>query len=196
MRKLLATTGVLGLMILSGPAMADAAQSLPICTGCHGADGASGITPETPTIAGFDAVVLEDAMFAYKDGARKCLPSGAMMCQISTSLSDDDIAGLAAHFAEMPYKPAGEDFDAAQAAVGEELHENNCAMCHGIHEPGDPQFGIVHGQRMGYLRSAIQQYASGGREALAPMVEAAKNLTPEQVEAVVNYYASYRTAPE
>jgi sulfide dehydrogenase cytochrome subunit len=177
MRKLLATTGVLGLMILSGPAMADAAQSLPICTGCHGADGA-------------------DAMFAYKDGARKCLPSGAMMCQISTSLSDDDIAGLAAHFAEMPYKPAGEDFDAAQAAVGEELHENNCAMCHGIHEPGDPQFGIVHGQRMGYLRSAIQQYASGGREALAPMVEAAKNLTPEQVEAVVNYYASYRTAPE
>lgn len=192
MRKLLAMTGVLGLMILSGPAMADAPQSLAICTGCHGADGASGITPDTPTIAGFDAAVLEDAMFAYKDGSRKCVPSGAMMCQISTSLSDDDIVGLAAHFAAMPYKPAGEDFDAAKAAVGEELHEEKCAMCHGIHEPGDPQFGIVHGQRMAYLRTAIQQYASGNRDAMVPMVEAAKALTPEETEAIVNYYGSYR----
>lgn len=196
MRKLLAMTGVLGLMILSGPAMADAAQSLPICTGCHGADGASGITPETPTIAGFDAVVLEDAMFAYKDGARKCLPSGAMMCQVSGPLSEDDIVELAAHFAAMPYKPAGEEFDAAKAAAGEELHENKCAMCHGIHEPGDPQFGIVHGQRMAYLRMALQQYAAGNREAMAPMVEAAKALTPDEVEAIVNYYGSYRGAAE
>lgn len=192
MRKLLATTGMLGLMILSGPAMADAAQSLPVCTGCHGADGASGIMPDTPTIAGFAAEVLEDAMFAYRDEGRKCLPSGAMMCQLSKSLSDEDIFELAAHFAEMPYKPAGEAFDAAQAAVGEELHEENCAACHGIHEPGDPQFGIVHGQRMAYLRNAMKQYASGSREALGPMQDAVRALTPEQIEAVVNYYGSYR----
>lgn len=65
-------------------------------------------------------------------------------------------------------------------------------MCHGIHEPGDPQFGIVHGQRMAYLRTAIQQYASGNRDAMVPMVEAAKALTPEETEAIVNYYGSYR----
>jgi len=190
--KLLATTGVLGLIIFSGPAMADAAQSLPMCAGCHGADGASGITPDTPTIAGLDAGVIEDAMFAYMDGGRKCMPSGAMMCQITTSLSEDDIVELAAHFAEMPYKPAGEAFDAALAATGEEIHENNCGMCHGLHEPGDPQFSIVHGQKMAYLRGVIQQYAAGERDQLAPMQAAISALTPEEIEAIVNYYASYR----
>ena len=192
MYKLLATTGVLGLIIFSGPAMADAAQSLPMCAGCHGADGASGITPDTPTIAGLDAGVIEDAMFAYMDGGRKCMPSGAMMCQITTSLSEDDIVELAAHFAEMPYKPAGEAFDAALAATGEEIHENNCGMCHGLHEPGDPQFSIVHGQKMAYLRGVIQQYAAGERDQLAPMQAAISALTPEEIEAIVNYYASYR----
>ena len=194
MHKLLATTAVLGLIVFSGPAMADAAQSLPICTGCHGADGASGITPDTPNIAGLDVGVFEDAMFAYMDGGRKCLPSGTMMCQIATSLSEDDIVGLAAHFAEMPFKAAGEDFDAALAATGEEIHENGCAMCHGIHEPGDPQFSIVHGQKMVYLRNVIQQYAAGERDQLPPMQAVISALTPEDIEAIVNYYASYRAS--
>jgi sulfide dehydrogenase cytochrome subunit len=194
--KLLATTGVLGLMIFSGPTMADASQSLPICSGCHGADGASGITPDTPTIAGLDTGVFEDAMFAYLDGARKCMPSGAMMCQVTTSLSEDDIVELAAHFAAMPFKPAVEDFDAALAAKGEEIHENACAMCHGIHEPGDPQFSILHGQKMGYLRGVIQQYAAGERDQMPPMQAAMSALTPEDIEAIVNYYASYRTGSE
>lgn len=192
MYRLLTTTVVLGLIVFSGPVMADASQSLPICSGCHGADGASGITPDTPTIAGLDAAVLEDAMFAYLDGGRKCMPSGAMMCQVTTSLSEDDIVELAAHFAAMPFKPAAEDFDAALAATGEEIHENGCAMCHGIHEPGDPQFSILHGQKMAYLRGVIQQYAAGERDQLAPMQAAIAALTPEDIEAIVNYYASYR----
>jgi sulfide dehydrogenase cytochrome subunit len=194
--KLLATTGMLGLIVFSGPAMADASQSLPVCTGCHGADGASGITPDTPNIAGLDAAVLEDAIFAYLDGGRKCMPSGAMMCQIATSLSEDDIVELAAHFAAMPFKPAGEDFDAALAATGEEIHEDGCAMCHGVHGPGDPQFSIVHGQKMAYLRGVIQQYAAGERDQLAPMQAATSSLTPGDIEALANYYASYRKGSE
>ena len=194
MHKLLTTAGVLGLIVFSGPAMADASQSLPMCAGCHGADGASGM-PDAPVIAGLDTAVLEDAMFAYMDGGRKCMPSGAMMCQITTSLSEDDIVELAAHFAEMPYKPAGEAFDAALAATGEEIHENNCGMCHGLHEPGDPQFSIVHGQKMAYLRAVMKEYAAGKRDQLAPMQATISALTPEQTEAILNYYASYRGAP-
>jgi len=190
--KLLATTAVLGLMVFSGPAMADASQSMPICTGCHGADGASGITPDTPNIAGLDVGVLEDAIFAYQDGGRKCLPSGTMMCSVTASLSEDDIIELAAHFAAMPFRPAGEDFDAALAATGEELHENACAMCHGIHEPGDPQFSILHGQKMAYLSGVMQQYAAGERDQLPPMQAAISAFSPEDIEAIVNYYASYR----
>jgi len=195
MRKLLVIAGIFGLMAVSGPVMADAAQVLPMCVGCHGADGASGTTPDCPTIAGIAAELQEDALYAYKDGGRKCSPPD-VMCQIAASLSDDDIVELAAHFADMPYKPAGEAFDAALAAKGEEIHENNCAICHGIHEPGDAQFSIVHGQKMAYLRNVIQQFAAGEREQLPPMQEAISALTPEEIEAIINYYASYRTASQ
>jgi sulfide dehydrogenase cytochrome subunit len=192
--KLLATTGVLGLIIFSGPAMADVSQSLPMCGGCHGPDGASGM-PDAPIIAGLAVEIFEDAMFAYQDGGRKCAPPG-VMCQIAAPLSEDDIVGLAAHYAELPFKPAGEAFDAALAATGEEIHENGCAMCHGIHEPGDPQFSIIHGQKIVYLRNVMQQYAAGERDQMPPMQAALSALTPEDIEALVNYYASYRTGSE
>ena len=190
MYKLLTSLGMLGLMFFGGSAAADVEQNLPSCLGCHGADGASGL-PDAPIIAGIAAEVQEDALYAYKDGARKCPPPG-LMCQISAALSDDDIPALATHFAEMPYKPAGEAFDAALAAEGEEIHEDNCAACHGIHEPGDPQASIVHGQKLAYLRNVMQQYAAGERDQLPPMEAAIKALTPEQTEAILNYYASYR----
>ena len=191
MHKLLATAGIFGLIALSGPALGDAAQHLPMCTGCHGADGVSGGPPDAPIIAGIPAVLQEDYLFAYRDGGRECWPPG-VMCQISASLSDDDIVELAAHFAEMPYKPAGEDFDAALAAEGEEIHKKDCGMCHGMDDPGDAQSSILHGQKMAYLRNVMVQYAAGEREQLAPMQAKISALTPEQTEAILNYYASYR----
>lgn len=190
MHKVFATAGICGLIAFSGPALGDAAQHLPICIGCHGADGASG-TPDAPIIAGIMAEVQEDALYAYQDGARTCAPPG-VMCSIVASLSEADIVGLAAHFAEMPYKPAGEDFDAALAAQGEEIHEDNCGICHGIHEPGDPGSSIVHGQKIAYLRHVLQQYAAGEREQNPAMEAVITALTAEQIEAIANYYASYR----
>jgi sulfide dehydrogenase cytochrome subunit len=187
--------GICGLMVFSGSAMGDVAQHLPMCAGCHGADGVSGAIPDAPIIGGLMAEVQEDALYAYQEGARKCAPPG-VMCQIVASLSEDDIAELAAHFAAMPYKPAGEDFDAALAAKGEEIHENNCAICHGIHEPGDPGSSIIHGQKIAYLRHVMQQYAAGEREQQPPMQAAMSALTPEQIEALANYYASYRCGSE
>ncbi len=191
MHKLLATAGVFGLIAFSGPALGDAAQHLPMCTGCHGADGVSGGPPDAPIIAGIPAGLQEDYLFAYRDGGRECWPPG-VMCQISASLSDDDIVELAAHFAEMPYKPSGEDFDAALAAEGEEIHKKDCGMCHGMDDPGDAQSSILHGQKMAYLRNVMLQYAAGEREQLAPMQAKISALTPEQTEAILNYYASYR----
>jgi sulfide dehydrogenase cytochrome subunit len=166
-----------------------------MCAGCHGADGVSGAIPDAPIIGGLMAEVQEDALYAYQEGARKCAPPG-VMCQIVASLSENDIAELAAHFAAMPYKPAGEDFDAALAAKGEEIHEDNCGICHGIHEPGDPGSSIIHGQKIAYLRHVMQQYAAGEREQAPPMQAAISALAPEQIEALANFYASYRGGSE
>ena len=194
MQKLLVTVGFCGLIAFSGPALGDAAQHLPMCIGCHGADGI-GAMADVPIIAGIMAKVQEDALHDYQDGARKCAPPD-VMCQIMASLTEDDIAELSAHFAEMPYKPAGEDFDAALAAEGKKSHEESCGMCHGMNEPGDPGSSIIHGQKIAYLRYVMQQYAAGERKQPPPMEAMINALTPEQIEAVVNYYASYRASSE
>ena len=194
MYKIIATASLLSLIAFSGPVFGDAATQMPICTGCHGADGAGGPMPDVPIIAGIDALVQEDALFAYRDGGNECWPPG-MMCQIAATLTDDDIVALSAHFAALPFKPAAEDFDAALAAEGEEAHENSCGMCHGMHAPDDPASSILHGQKIAYLRAAIQQYATGKREQQPAMKAMIDALTPEQTEAIINYYASYREMP-
>lgn len=194
MYKMIATASIFGLIAFSGPVLGDVAAQMPICTGCHGADGSGGPMPDVPIIAGIDALFQEDSIFAYRDGGSECWSPG-VMCQISASLTDDDIVGLSAHFAALPFKPAGEDFDAALAAEGEEFHEDSCGICHGMHAPDDPSASILHGQKIAYLRAAMQQYSAGKREQLPAMKAAVDALTPEQTEAILHYYASYREMP-
>jgi len=194
MRKLYAVVSMVGLIAISGQVLGDAAQHMPMCIGCHGADGVSSPMPDVPIIAGIDAVVQEDALFAYRDGGRECGPPG-VMCQVSVPLSDDDIVELAAHFAGLPNKPAGEDFDAALAAEGETIHKKDCGICHGMDGPDIPESSILHGQKMAYLRTVMQEYGAGKRDQLPPMQATISALTPEQTEALLNYYASYRGAP-
>lgn len=87
---------------------------------------------------------------------------------------------------------AGEDFDAALAAEGKEIHKEKCAICHGMDDPGDAASSILHGQKMAYLRNVMLQYTAGEREQLPPMQANISASTPEQTEAIFNYYASFR----
>lgn len=194
MHKIRAIVSMVGLIVLGGPALGDVSQHMPGCVGCHGADGVTSMMPDVPIIAGIDAVVQEDALFAYRDGGRKCWPPG-IMCQVSAPLSDDDIVELAAHFAALTFKPAAEDFDAALAAEGEKVHEANCGICHGMNGQDNPEASILRGQKSAYLRAVMKEYAAANRDQPPPMEAAIGALTPEQIEALVNYYASYRGAP-
>ncbi len=194
MHRLLAVVSMAGLLGLSGPVLGDASQHMPTCVGCHGADGVTSAMPDVPIIAGIDAVVQEDALFAYRDGGRTCWPPG-LMCTVSTPLTDDDIVELAAHFAALPFKPAGEDFDAALAAEGETIHETNCGICHGMNGQDNPEASILRGQKVAYLRAVMKEYAASKRDQPPPMEAAISALTPEETEALLNYYASYRGAP-
>lgn len=194
MQRFFAIISMAGLIVLSGPVLGDVSQHLPSCAGCHGADGVTSPMPDVPIIAGIDAVVQEDALFAYRDGGRECWPPG-VMCQISAALSDDDIVELAAHYAALPFKPAGEDFDATLAAEGKQIHEANCGICHGMDGQDNPEASILRGQKIAYLRAVLKEYAASNRDQPPPMQAAISALTPEQTEALLNYYASYRGAP-
>ena len=177
-------------LCLTGVAVADIGAALKMCVGCHGEDGV-GVEADVPIIAGIPAVVQEDALFAYLDGDRTCATK-PLMCNIVSRLTEDQVADLAEHFAAMPYKPAGEDFDAALAEKGSAIHHTNCAICHGADDPGEAEASILHGQRKDYLRYALQQYAAGERVQLPAMESKTSGLSAEEIEALLNYYASYR----
>lgn len=92
-----ALLALLPLGLASAPAQAgDAAagaEKAVNCRQCHGREGIS-LQPDVPNIAGQKEYYLVQSMKAYRDGTRK----SDMMTFIAETLSDEDIADLAAYF--------------------------------------------------------------------------------------------------
>ncbi len=164
------------------------------CQDCHGVDGLASENLDAPVIAGMPAVHIEEAIYAYRDGARQCRYE-PLMCETVLHTSDERIADLAEHYAAQPRDSSKEDYDEALAAKGKKIHAKLCAQCH--LKPDDPAaadaLGIpLHGQRGVYLRYALQSYQDGRRENLLDaMAEKLKQVDSDDIEALVNYYASY-----
>ena len=88
---------------------------LASCNGCHGDDGVSR-WDDMPTIAGIDAFVHADALWAYQEQARPCATVAfrqgdtsrpdTSMCDVVAGLTDDQIEAIAAHYAAIPFVPA------------------------------------------------------------------------------------------
>ena len=66
-----------------------------VCQACHGKDGNGIGDLQYPNLAGQYADYLAKALHDYKSGARK----NAIMAGFATTLSDEDIANLAAYYA-------------------------------------------------------------------------------------------------
>jgi len=181
----------LGLAIGTGSAVAGSVDEdlLRKCTICHGEQGVSD-EPAYPTIAGLPRQLQIDAMQAYRDGHRDCGPV-PRMCKISRDLTDQQIEELSGYFAAFPFKPAEQPFDAALVERGQHLHEDYCEVCHGD-GPEDAEKSILHGQWAEYLRYSLSQYRLGHRQQPPSMRRPTVKLSDEDIEALVNFYASYR----
>jgi cytochrome c553 len=164
------------------------------CKACHAEDGSGVGKRVVPVIAGMPAVHIEEALYAYKDGARQCLEE-PVMCETAALLTDDNVADLAEYFAAIDRPSLDEDIDAELAALGEPVHKRLCARCH--LPPNDPNVGDVlgpplHGQRADYLSYALESYISGTRENLLDEMKEKISLLDEgDVEALAHYYGSY-----
>jgi len=164
------------------------------CKSCHAEDGAGVGNAIVPIIAGMPAAHLEEALYAYKDGARQCIEE-PVMCDTAVLLSDENIADLAEHYGALPRHSLEEEFDEELAAIGETVHRKLCARCHV--PPDDPDVADVlgpplHGQRAAYLRYALRAYLDGSREnILTDMEEKIQLLDEGDVAVLVHYYTSY-----
>ncbi len=84
-----------GNLAIAGDAAAGKEKS-SACASCHGADGI-GTMGTNPNLAGQKEEYLVSATKAYRDGTR----SNGMMKMFAASLSDEDIANLAAYYSSL-----------------------------------------------------------------------------------------------
>jgi len=176
--------------MLPGHAVADHA----LCIACHGADGMGYGNFSIPIIAGIPAAHIEEALYAYKDGARQC-KHAPLMCETASAISDEEVAEVADYFSALPRVSSEQSYAADKAAAGKLVHEQLCKGCHV--PPGDPEvadaFGIpLHGQRGWYLRYALESYLDGSRENLLPaMADKLSKLEEGDLDNLIHYYTSY-----
>jgi cytochrome c553 len=181
---------VLPMSVIAAPATVDK------CAECHGVDGMGSGRAMVPVIAGIPAGHIEEAIYAYVDGARRCIRE-PRMCETVAALSELEVTEVAEYYAGLVRGSPQEEFNSDLAAEGEVLHQQYCSICHlpPDHEDVKQAVGIpLHGQRSEYLRFAIEAYFAGDRVALVEtMAERIQNLQAGDLGALVNYYSSYRS---
>jgi cytochrome subunit of sulfide dehydrogenase len=189
LRLALSALAMTALTLGAAAAQAVDAGLLEKCTICHGDRGVSDESAY-PSIAGLPARLQIDALRAYRDGARDCGPV-ARMCKIVVGMTDLQIKELAEHFAAFPFKRAQQPFKPELVEKGRQLTEDYCAVCHG-ENPADAEKSILYGQWADYLRYSLSQYRSGHRKQPPSMRRQTEKLTDQDIDAIVNFYASYR----
>ncbi|MFT7722053.1 MAG: c-type cytochrome [Roseateles sp.] len=164
MKKLLQIS--LALAAASGAAAAQAQdvkageKKIAMCIGCHGIPGYQASFPEihkVPMIAGQNAKYIVAALQGYAKGDRR----HPTMRSISASLSEQDMADIAAFYAQQAQLPAApESVPAAPANVAELLTKGACVSCHGANfsKPIDPTYPKIAGQHADYLTVALKSY--------------------------------------
>ena len=168
-----------------------------MCIGCHGIKGYQASFPEVykvPMISGQGAKYIVAALNEYKKGERK----HPTMRAIADSLSDQDIADLAAHYAADGAGAVAATRTAPEpsAEVKALLNKANCASCHGatFSNPIDPSYPKIGGQHADYLFVALKAYKVENNPKVgrgnAIMGGMAKQYTNPELKLLANYLSS------
>jgi sulfide dehydrogenase cytochrome subunit len=172
-----------------------------VCSACHGVRGVS-LNPLVPTLAGQPYTLIEDNLLAFRQGKRSCAESradgspaaalAATMCSHVESLGDETIAQLAEFYASLEFSPASQPFDPGLAARGSNLHvQLGCDRCHA--NGGRETLGMaprLAGQWTPFLRRALEAVRNGARKGPKMMNPQIRALSDEELEWLLNYYAS------
>ncbi|MGQ3052519.1 MAG: c-type cytochrome [Roseateles sp.] len=170
-----------------------------MCIGCHGIPGYQASFPEihkVPMIAGQNAKYIVAALQAYAKGDRK----HPTMRGIAASMTEQDMADMAAFYEQQAKLPAVADSVAAPSAnVAELLNKGACISCHGANfsKAIDPSYPKLAGQHADYLTVALKAYkvernANVGRNN-AIMVGQVKQFSNAELKAMAKYISSLPT---
>jgi cytochrome subunit of sulfide dehydrogenase len=199
--KLMKKTLLLVLLITSGNLIADEVpESAKICMDCHGDKGVS-LQPDIPTIAGAPSVFIEETLFAFRDKIRPEVESqfrrgdltrpATDMEAITQDLDYRKIIEIADYFANQSFVPANQPFDPKLAELGAKIHFDECEDCHrqGGKSPTSNAARLA-GQWTPYLDKAMKYLRSGKRNTDQKMKAAIADMTEQEWQALLAYYAS------
>jgi sulfide dehydrogenase cytochrome subunit len=198
----LAGTALFSLSLANGASAADINKLVENCANCHGKDGAS-TDKEVPIIGGNSATYLTDNFANYKKKVRPCPEvkylTGAHkgeptdMCKVVNDLSAAEVKLIAEYFAAKPFVRARQTFDAGLAKKGEAIHEKSCKKCHADGGSlASDDAGILAGQWIPVIRQQFKEFGAGERPMFDKMKPKFEKLEPADLEALVNYYGSFK----
>jgi sulfide dehydrogenase cytochrome subunit len=187
----------LPLLVATAAAPADDFVNLvQSCEKCHGKDGNS-TTPDVPIIAGFSHEGFLNTIDVFREDDRIALEfhkpgePETVMNEIAKGLSDEEVQNLADYFSKRDFKPAQQSVNTELAQRGEVIHKKSCERCHtdnGAHPVEDA--AILAGQWTPYLRRQFDNFLSGKRMVPRSMLRRIKKLSKDDIEALLNFYAS------
>lgn len=166
-----------------------------MCIGCHGIQGYQNSFPEihkVPKISGQSGAYIVAALNAYKKGDRK----HPTMRGIAASLSEQDMADLAAFYASHADKAAPDTPKSASTRAAALIEKGACASCHGANfsKPIDPSYPKIGGQHADYLFFALKAYTVEGNHVIGRsngiMAGIAKQYTPAEMREIAKYLSS------
>jgi cytochrome c553 len=168
----------------------DRGEALAVtCAGCHGIRGSRNAYPSyhVPKLGGQQADYLEIALQGYRRGTRD---HPTMQAQ-AASLSDQDIADLAAYFASLDGEPEAGKSDAGAVEIEEGRRKATaCQQCHGENGvAATTQWPHLAGQHESYLEQSLRAYKTGARAdvLMGPLVAPLDDATIRELAA---YYAA------
>jgi cytochrome c553 len=152
-----------------------------LCTSCHGAHGLPS-DPSVPIIWGQQSAYILKQLNDYRNGDR----NSQIMSSIAESLSEADVAQMAAYFSSAKWPTRAESaLPAAPKAI---------ATCQACHHPnlagGLSPSGVaprLAGQFSPYLIDTMTAYADGERANSAVMPALTQSLTPADRKAIAEY---------
>jgi cytochrome c553 len=157
------------------------------CAACHLPNGAGRADGSFPQLAGQHRTVLIKQIADIRAGRR----DNPIMYPFATMLSDtQELADVAAYLHSLPIPPGNGKGPGTNLALGEQLFQRDCVVCHGKQGEGDEAkfYPVLAGQHYEYMLRQIRDIAAGRRRNANPeMRKVVESYKDEELQAVVDY---------
>ncbi len=168
-----------------------------MCNSCHGEQGESP-SRNYASLNGQTKEYTMKMLLDYRDSRRwEDYKQANIMVKLARVMSDQDIADVAAFYAEQDMKAWDVDYT-KDARIERLVAKGNanimltpCASCHGVHGEGNGITPAIAGQVPEYFVRTMKAYQEGHRnnDVHKGMSQFTHDLSDEDIKALANYYA-------